>query len=102
METILSINLIATNPNVRGGRPIIAGTRISVSDVVIAVKFHQQSSEEVITNDYPHLTLAQVHAALAYYYEHPAAIDAEIADTERQTQELKDKRVGSRHQPLSG
>jgi len=36
-------------------------------------------SAEEIVRQYPHLTAAEVHAALGYYYDHSAEIDAEIA-----------------------
>ena len=37
-------------------------------------------SPECIVENYPHLTLAGVHAALAYYYANRAEIDVEIAE----------------------
>lgn len=77
MDTIQSINLISTNPNVRSGRPCIAGTTIEVSVIVIASTVQMQSPDE-IASDY-RLTLGQVYAALAYYYEHQAEMDAQIA-----------------------
>lgn len=62
METVESINLITTNPNVRGGRPCIAGTGIRVTDIVMANLYHNQTPSE-IASDYA-ISLAQVHAAL--------------------------------------
>jgi hypothetical protein len=47
METTLSINLITTNPNVRGGRPCLAGTGLRVTDVVMAHLFHDQTPDEI-------------------------------------------------------
>ena len=76
---IQSINLIASDPNLRGGRPCVAGTGLRVIDVVMAHLFHQRSPSE-IASDYA-ISLAQVHAALAYYYDHRAEIDErEAAD----------------------
>jgi len=100
METTLSINLIATNPDVRGGRPHIIGTTITVADIAIAKIFHRQEPEE-IADDY-RLTLPQVYAALAYYYEHKAEIDASIQERSALAAEMKERRVGSRHEPLFG
>lgn len=73
MDTIISINLISTNPNVRSGRPCIAGTTIEVSVIAIAKIVHMQTPDE-IASDY-RLSLAQVYAALAYYYDHKAEMD---------------------------
>jgi uncharacterized protein (DUF433 family) len=73
MEAFQSINLISTNPTVRSGRPCIAGTTIEVSVIAIAKIVHMQTPDE-IASDY-RLTLAQVYAALAYYYEHKPEMD---------------------------
>ena len=94
METIQSINLIATNPNVRGGRPCIAGTTIEVSAIAIAQIVHMQSPDE-IASDY-RLTLAQVYAALSYYYDHKAEIDATLQARRKLAESLKAKHFGSR------
>ena len=98
METTLSITLIATNPKVRGGRPYLIGTAITVADGTIAKIFHRQEAEE-IAEDY-RLTLPQVYAALAYYYDHKAESDASIQERRKLAAEMKEKRVGSRHKPL--
>ena len=60
-----------------GGRPIIAGTRISVRTIVERVGLGD--SPEQIVEDYPPLTLAQVYDALSYYHEHKSEIEAEMA-----------------------
>ena len=63
-----------------GGRPIIAGTRISVRTIVERVRLGD--SPEQIVENYPPLTLAQVYDALSYYHEHESEIEAEIAANE--------------------
>lgn len=88
MDTVLSINLITTNPNVRSGRPCIAGTGLRVTDVVIATNIHLQSPEEIATNY--GVSLAQVHAALAYYYEHQAELDTDIREQLATVRALKE------------
>ena len=93
MEAIQSINLITTNPAVRGGRPCIVGTSLRVIDVVMADLFHQRSPDEIAT-DYG-LSLAAVHAALAYYYEHKEAFDADIRQVLAEAAAYKDQRLGS-------
>ena len=64
---------IQVSPDVRNGRPRIAGRRITVDDIVIMHRRLGQSVEE-IAGKYD-LTLADVHAALAYYYDHQAEVD---------------------------
>ena len=78
MSTIESINLIYRDPNVRGGRPCIVGTSLRVIDIVMAKDFADRRPEQMAL-DYD-ISLAQVHAALAYYYENKAEIDADIRE----------------------
>ena len=68
--------LIARDAAVHGGRPLIAGTGVSVR--VIAVDSNSGLSPEEIAADRPDLSLAQVFAALAYYHANKADIDADI------------------------
>jgi len=63
-------------PDVRGGRPRIAGTRITVADIVI-MHLRLGLSLEEIAGKYD-LDLAGVYAAMAYYYDHRSGIDASI------------------------
>ena len=55
----------------------ISGTKVKVIEVVLD-KLAQGSSPEEIHFQYPHLSLAQIHSALAYYYDHQAELDEEI------------------------
>ena len=100
MDTLLSINLIATNPGIRNGRPHIVGTTLTVADIVIA-KVYQMMDVDGIADHY-NLPLQAVHAALAFYYEHKAEIDDSIRERRKLAEEMKEKRVGSRHKPLFG
>ena len=93
METIESINLITTNPRVRGGRPCIAGTTLRVTDLAIASLYHNRTPSE-IASDYG-ISLAQVHAALAYYYEHKKTLDRDIRDQLATAKAYKEERLGS-------
>ena len=64
---------IDVSTETRGNRARIAGRRITVDDVVIMHLRLGQSVEE-IAGKYA-LSLAEIHAALAYYYDHQAEID---------------------------
>ena len=55
----------------------LAGTKVKVVEVVLDKLAHGWSPEE-IHFQHPHLSLAQIHGALTYYYENQGAIDAEI------------------------
>lgn len=97
--TIQSINLIATDPNVRSERPYILGTSVTLADIAIVKLYHAQDADGLA--DWFGLTLPQVYAALAYYYEHKEAIDRQIHVQLRQAQKFKEQRFGSKDSLLS-
>ena len=68
--------LIDRDPKIRGGRPKVAGTGLTVSR--IAGWYKMGLTPEEIVLEYPHLTLAQVHAALAYYHVNRDEIEADL------------------------
>jgi uncharacterized protein (DUF433 family) len=70
--------LIDRHPGIRGGRPKIAGTGVTVMRV--AGWYKQGLTPEEIAVNYGHLTLAQVHAALAYYHANTEEIEADLAN----------------------
>jgi uncharacterized protein (DUF433 family) len=100
MQQVEAINLIGIDPTVRSGRPFILGTTITVADIVIAKVFKQQQAD-AIAEDFQ-IELAQVYAALAYYYQHKATIDASIKERRQLAEQFKEQRLGSRHKPLFG
>jgi uncharacterized protein (DUF433 family) len=79
--TSVSSEHIQITPGVCGGKPRIAGHRIRVQDVVIWYE-HQGMSPDEIVYHYPSITLADVHAALAYYYDHLEEIRQQIHESE--------------------
>jgi uncharacterized protein (DUF433 family) len=93
MLTIESINLIATDPAVRGGRPCVAGTGLRVIDIAMAALFHQRAPGQLAA-DYG-ISLAEVHAALAYYYQHKETLDADIREVIATAGGYKQGGVGS-------
>lgn len=83
--TILNISEIVSDPNIRGGRPVIAGTGLMVSDIILRHTTGDKLSAEEIADHY-RLNLGQVHAALAYYYLHQDEIDDEIRRSAEEAQ----------------
>jgi uncharacterized protein (DUF433 family) len=81
---------IVSTPGVRSGQPRIDGHRITVADVAIWHERMGLSPDEIVSSR-PSITLSDVHAALAYYYEHRQQIDADIAADEQFVAELKAK-----------
>jgi uncharacterized protein (DUF433 family) len=71
---------IQITPGVAGGKPRIAGHRITVQDVVLWHERLGLSADEIAT-EYS-LSLADIYAALAYYYDHREEIDRAIRSDE--------------------
>ena len=89
--------LIVRTPGIRGGRPCIAGTGVTVQR--IAGWYKLGLSPEEIAEEVGHLTLAQVHAALAYYHANREEIESAIAADEAEADRLAEQHyqtVGSR------
>ena len=70
---------VSSNPRICGGSPVISGTRFPVRSVVAYVLRHGLTPEELIAR-FDNLTLAQIHDALAYYYDNRAEMEKDIAE----------------------
>ena len=81
---VLSIDAIVQDPQVRGGRPVIAGTALRVSDLATYHVAEGLTADELAVNF--GLELAQVHAALSYYHSHREEIDEEIRANAREAE----------------
>jgi uncharacterized protein (DUF433 family) len=79
--------LITHSPNVRGGRPRIAGTGVTVRRIVGWYKLGL--SPEEIADEFGHLTLAQVYAALAYYHANRDEIERDLAEEDARAAHLE-------------
>src|SRR5438270_11907346 len=75
------MSVAATYPHIEkiGGDParLERLPRIRVAQIVIDYLNHGWSADEICLH-YPHLKRAEVHAAMAYYFDHQPEIDAEI------------------------
>lgn len=71
-----------------GGRPCIAGTRIRVQDIYVWHELQGQSPDEIVTN-FKQLTLADVHAALAYYHDHRDEIENDVQAERLESEQAK-------------
>jgi uncharacterized protein (DUF433 family) len=80
-------SLISRRPEIRGGRPCIAGTGVSVRRIAA---WHKMGLiPEEIARKFGHLSLAQVHAALAYYHANQDEIDADLETESREIEALE-------------
>ena len=92
MSTMVDIGtLIVRSPEIRGGRPRIAGTGVTVHRIVGWYKLGL--SPEEIADEFGHLTLAQVHGALAYYHANQEEIEADLAAEEAEIEALEQQHL---------
>src|ERR1700746_2766874 len=68
--------LLNRSPKVWGGRIRIDGTRVTVHQIVTC--YQQGLTPEEIADQYPHINLAQIYAALAYYHPNQNEIEREL------------------------
>ncbi|MFI5378809.1 MAG: DUF433 domain-containing protein [Tepidisphaerales bacterium] len=69
---------IQSSAGTRGGKPLIAGTRITVADVALMHLRLGQALEQVAAGY--DLSMASLHAAMAFYYDHREEIDRSIEE----------------------
>lgn len=78
---------IEITPGISGGKPRIAGHRITVHDIAIWHERMGMSADEIAV-EY-NLTLGDVHSALAYYFDHRDEVDRQIAEDEMFAETLR-------------
>ena len=101
MPTVVDIGtLIERSPEIRQGRPCIAGTGVTVRR--IAGWHNLGLTPEEIAAKIEHLTLAQIHAALAYYHANREAIEADLATEESEADRLEKEHAAERGATVSG
>ncbi|SRR5581483_1146581 len=69
---------ITQETGVRGGNPIVRGTRIGVHDVIGLLQ-NGETIDSLVAQSFPNLSKAQVYECLAYYEDHRGEIDLLIA-----------------------
>ncbi len=79
--------MLTSSPGVCGGRLRIDGTRVTVLQIVTLYK-RGETPEEIASN-FPQVSLAHVHAALAYYHSHQTEVEQELADELAEYDRLK-------------
>jgi uncharacterized protein (DUF433 family) len=87
MDETLTVHITKT-PGICGGKACIAGHRIRVIDIVVWHEMRGYSPDEIV-DIFPGITLADVYAALAYYFDHREEIEAEFRSQEQWTQWVK-------------
>ena len=79
---------IEAREGVCGGKPCVAGTRIRVWDIYVHHELRGMTPDEIVAH-YPELSLADVHAAMAYYWDNREGIDKQMKDADEFVDQLK-------------
>lgn len=94
MNSVSNYPHIVCHPNICGGEPIIEGTRTTVR--TIAGYYKMGETVEDLQYILPHLSLAEIHAGLLYYFDNREEIEKYIAqnhDYQHWQQDLNDSKA---------
>ena len=84
------ISQIQSQPDVCGGKPCIAGTRVRVQDIYVWHELQSLSADEIVSR-FPQITLAGVYSALAYYWEHRDELQRQMREESAFVEALKER-----------
>ena len=76
------------------GIAYVLGTSLKVADIIVD-KYTWNLTPSQIRDNYPRVSLAEIHSALAYYHDHQSEVDRQIAEADRGHERL---RVANREQ----
>ena len=92
---------IESKPGVCGGKPCVSGTRIRVQDIYVWHELQGQSPDEIVTR-FPQLTHGDVHAAMAYYWDHRDEIHQEMEAADQLLQRMEQQYPSKLQSKLAG
>ena len=92
---------IVIKPEVCGGKPCIAGTRIRVQDIYVWHELQGLSADEIVSR-FPQITMADVYAALSYYWDHREEIQMQMQEETGFVERMKRVQPSPLHQKLAG
>ena len=84
-------SMISRTPGIKSGTPHIAGTGVAVRTIVRWYKLGMSAEE--IAAEYPHVSLAQVYGALAYYHANRVDMDAHMAAEEAESDRIEQEHL---------
>lgn len=79
---------IVCTPGTCGGKPRVAGTRIRVQDIYVWHELQGQSPDEIVSS-FPQLSMADVYAALSFFWSHRDEIVSQVEQERLRYDELK-------------
>lgn len=74
------------------GVPIVSGTTTKVVEIVADYLAHRWTAED-IHRQYPYLGLAQIHAALTYYFDHQQEVEDDLRRRMQMAEEIRARRA---------
>ena len=89
-SSVVQQTYIVQDKGICGGQPRIAGTRIKIKHIALEYEKLGWSADQ-ICDAHPGLTLAQVHAAMSYYYDHKEEIDESTRRDEEFANRLREE-----------
>jgi len=91
---------IESKAGVCGGRPCVVGTRIRMQDIHVWHNRQGLSPDEIVSR-LPQLSMADVYAALAYYWDHRDEIDRQMREETAFVEAMKQKHPSPLNQKLA-
>ena len=71
----------------RNGGYYVAGSRVSLASIIY--EYRDGAAPETIRQNFPTLSLEQIHGAIAYYLGHQEKAETYLADLEKKWDELE-------------
>jgi uncharacterized protein (DUF433 family) len=99
--TSVMADRITKTPGVCDGKACIAGHRVRVMDVVIWYEYMGMSPDDIV-DQIPGITLSDVHAALAYYYDNIEEIREDIRKNDAIAEQFRSRYPSKLKEKLSG
>ncbi|MDA0836780.1 MAG: DUF433 domain-containing protein [Planctomycetota bacterium] len=81
---------IELNNQICGGKACIRGTRIRVQDIYVWHELQGLSPDQIVS-DFPQLTLADVYAGMAYFWDNREKIREQMENAEEFVEEVKQR-----------
>src|SRR5438046_825216 len=100
MENVITQHITKT-PGICGGKACIAGHRIRVMDIVVWHEMRGYCADEIVAM-FPGITLADVYAALAYYFDNREEIQELFRKDEEAAKELLTRHPSKIREKLGG
>jgi uncharacterized protein (DUF433 family) len=90
MTPIIKQHITMLPSAIHGEKAVIAGTRIRVQDIYIWHELQGKTPQEIVA-EFPQLTVADVHAAMTYYWDNQELMQEQMKRGEEVAEEIRKK-----------